>query len=247
MNPWSRLGLLFGALIVSALLLKLLPPIVVLVLFVGGVAGVNHALRSRQRAEPERTAASVLGLERVEAERSGVSRLPCARFGRATMAIRDVMRGWWGGAEVTIFDIELTPSAVGGAAAARNLTGAVASVDIQGPHLVVEPRALLLPPLDLPEVAIGSERFREGFDVRCRDEPFARSFLDEGWTDWLIADRDRWGFELDPGRALLYGDRVAVGQRAEILDALDALVERLRARQPDGSAEPPTPPDEPTG
>ena len=41
MNPWLRVLAVFGAAIAAALLLKVLPPLIILVFFVGGIAAVN--------------------------------------------------------------------------------------------------------------------------------------------------------------------------------------------------------------
>jgi hypothetical protein len=47
MNPWLRVLAVFGVAIAAALFLKVLPPLLVLVFFVGGIAAVNLTLRRR--------------------------------------------------------------------------------------------------------------------------------------------------------------------------------------------------------
>jgi hypothetical protein len=168
-----------------------------------------------------------------------VAGLPFALLGRGSGAlVRDPMRGTWSGTDVKVFDLTLTATGEEGAPVERAFTCALAPAGVTGPHLVVEPRAFLTSAVDrpdLPEISVQPERFREAFDVRCSDEGFAISFLDEDRTDRLLAEQERWGFELDGGLMLLYGERLPGADRAEILDALAGFLERL-PRPPEGSS-----------
>jgi hypothetical protein len=251
MNPWLRLLLLFGVVVVSALLLKLLPPLLVLVLFVAGATVVTYVLRPGRTAKSGDVATSALGLERVPADGFGLIGLPFALLGRGTGAIvRDAMRGAWSGIDVKVFDITLTEMGEGGSPVQRAFTCALADSGLAAPHLVVEPRAFLTPESDrpdLPEISLEPELLRQGFDVRCRDEPFARSFLDADRTGWLLAEQERWGFEIDGGLVLLYGEWVPAADRAEILEALAGLLERLSRRPDEAPVTPPDRPDDPAG
>jgi hypothetical protein len=49
MNPWLRVLAAFGLAIAAALFRKVLPPLIVLVSFIGGIAAVNLGLRRKVR------------------------------------------------------------------------------------------------------------------------------------------------------------------------------------------------------
>ncbi|MGA9159657.1 MAG: hypothetical protein WB297_02160 [Actinomycetota bacterium] len=51
MNPWLRVVAAFALAIAAAPFLKVLPPLIVLLFFVGGIAGANLALMRRVKSE----------------------------------------------------------------------------------------------------------------------------------------------------------------------------------------------------
>ena len=98
MNPWLRVLAVFGVAIAAALFLKVLPPFIVLVFFVGGIAAVNLTLRRRVRNERGAYRSETLGLKRGKGDPFGLLGYPFALFSRCELAaIEDVRWGRGGG------------------------------------------------------------------------------------------------------------------------------------------------------
>lgn len=49
MSPWLRVLGLFGAVVLAALLLRVLPPLLVLALLIGGIVYANHVLVTKPK------------------------------------------------------------------------------------------------------------------------------------------------------------------------------------------------------
>ena len=100
MNPWLRILTVFGVAIAAALLLKVLPPFIVLVFFVGGIAAVNLTLQRRVKNERGACRSETLGLKRGKGDPFGLLGYPFALFSRCEQAaIEDVRWGAWRGFE----------------------------------------------------------------------------------------------------------------------------------------------------
>jgi hypothetical protein len=73
MTPWLRVLAAFGFAIAAALFLKVLPPLIVLVFFIGGIAAVNLGLRRKVKDEGKGFTSEALGLKlEREARKGGV-------------------------------------------------------------------------------------------------------------------------------------------------------------------------------
>jgi hypothetical protein len=225
--------MLFIAAVVAALFLKVLPPLVVLVLFVGGVAYVNWLLKSNVKQEATAPSA-LLGLEHADEDRFGLLGYPFALLSRGSDArVTDVSWGRWQGVEVRAFELGYTPiGAVPERPESRAFTCAIAPADAVFPKLVVEPRAFLgvdASRAPLPEVRSADEALGRRFEVRCEDAPFVSELFDEGMVSWLVEPEQEWGFELSGRSALAYGpsDRARDVMRA--LQALKGFLDHVPA------------------
>lgn len=235
MGPWLRVLGLFAAAVVAALVLKLLPPLVVLALLIGGVAYANHVLITKPKREVARTAAEALGLRPVPDAEAGLLGLPFSLLTRPGAVASQVMAGPWRGREIRVFDLELArPEASVGVG---RFTCALVPLPFEAPHLVVEPAAFLTPPEErpgLPVCDVAAPRVASSFDVRCEDAAFARSFLSEPVTGWLAREQERVGLEVRGPAALLYRPWVPAKDRYLVLDAVSGF---LAAAAPAGRTE----------
>ncbi|MGE5460666.1 MAG: hypothetical protein ACM3WR_08590, partial [Solirubrobacterales bacterium] len=61
MGPWLRLLGLFAGIVLGVLLLKVLHPLIVLAMMIGGIVYLNHVLTVKPKREVSRTTADFLG------------------------------------------------------------------------------------------------------------------------------------------------------------------------------------------
>lgn len=246
-----RLLAAVAAVVAAALLLKLLPALAVLALFVAGLALVTRALKQRSEQEAVAGRAALLGL-RPEAGDPGfeLRTLPFTLFARVPDGrIDDAMSGTWRGVEVRIFGYLFTSDLPGGTQVQRAVSCAVAPISASVPAVVVEPRsfvATLVEPPALERVDVASGRFAEVFDVRTAAPDFATSLVDEGMRRWLLGTGEVWGFEVRDRVALAYGPGADRADPTPVLDALVGFLDRLpetvrSSRAVEGSAIPPAP------
>lgn len=234
MNPWVRTLGLLGVVVFAAVLLRALPPALVLLLVVGGIVYANHVLTVRP-ARQHPTTAELLGLQAMSEERAGLSSLPFALLERPTARTLDVMVGTWRGTEVRLFDVETThPSATaGGTPAVRRFSCALTRLPFPSPHLVVEPGAFLTSPEDrpgLPVCSVSSEHVATAFDVRCEDPSFGTAFLDGAVAAWLVARQDV-AFEMQGSAVLLYRMWIPEKDRDLMLDTLHGFLDTVSSRE----------------
>ncbi len=229
MSPWLRVLGLFAAVVLAALVLKLLPPLVVLALLIGGVAYANHVLITKPKRERARMAAEALGLRPVPDAEAGLVGLPFVFLTRPGAVASQVMAGPWRGREVRVFDLELArPEAFTGTS---RFTCALVPLPFSAPRLVVEPLAFLTPPEEraaLPTCEAAG-RLGAGFDVRSEDPAFASSFLGDAVSDWLAREQERVGLELAGPAALLYRPWVPAAERDLLLGAVSGFLEAVPA------------------
>lgn len=229
MSPWLRVLGLFAAVVLAVLVLKMLPPLLVLALLVGGVAYADHALITRPKRERARTAAEALGLRAVPDADAGLLGLPFALLSRPGAVASQVMVGPWRGCEIRVFDLELArPETFTGTS---RFTCALVPLPFSAPRLVVEPLAFLTPPEERsslpPREATG--RLADRFEVRCEDPAFATSFLREPVADWLAREQELVGLELAGSSALLYRPWVPGTERDQLLDAVSGFLATVPA------------------
>lgn len=232
MSPWLRVLGLFAAVVLAALVLKLLPPLVVLALLIGGVAYANHVLITKPKRGRARTVAEALGLRPVPDAEAGLLGLPFALLTRPGAVASQVMVGSWRGREVRVFDLELArPEAFPGAS---RFTCALVPLSFPAPHLVAEPLAFLTPPDERPRLSACevTGRLAAGFEVRSEDPVFANAFLRGAMSEWLAREQERVGLELAGSAALLYRPWVPAVERNLVLDAVSGFL----AAVPDGRA-----------
>jgi len=231
MNPWVRLVLATGAVIAAALLLKVLPPFVVLAMLVVGVAALSWTLRKRSKVEAVHGQATLLGLRREAGDPFGLRALPLSLFGRAPEgSIEDLMWGSWRGVEVRAFDYVFPSPLPGGSEVRRAFSCALGSIGASAPPVVVEPQSFvtMFPgPPELDRVDVGGGRFANLFEVRSSDVDLARSLLSDRMIEWLLELDETWGFEVHERAALAYGPGPARAEPSQALDALTGFLDRL--------------------
>ena len=231
MSPWARVIGVFVVTIAAVLLLRVLPPFVVLVIFVGGVTWLNLGLKSRSRRESVQREATLLGLQRSAEDPFGLASYPLALFSRVPEpVVRNVLSGPWRGREVRAFDVAFNAALPGGRAEPRALACALAPVDVDAPGIVVEPSVFVTfvpAPIGAagavdpdPPVDVGDDRFHRTFEVRSADAAFARALLDEPMRSWMEGLGEGWGFELRGRMALAYGPSPT---RSDVVASLDTL------------------------
>lgn len=233
MNPWVRLLGLLVAIVVAALFLKVLPPLVVLALFVGGVVYANHVLTVAPKRGRGPGTAEALGLRVVPTEQAGLSGYPFALLHRPGAATLDVMAGIWRGSEVRVFDVETVSTApVEGLDGTRRFSAAIAPVRDEVPHVVVEPLGFLTPADERPNLPVvdAPAALAKAFDVRSDDPAFAVGFLDERVTDWLLSREERTGFEVYGQAALVYEPWAPAKERDLLLEAVRGFLAAVDAR-----------------
>lgn len=230
MNPWLRLLVGAVGVVVAALLLKLLPPIVVLALFVGGITYANARLKRSAKTKPSAAEAQALGLERSPTDPFGLLGYPLSLFARGQDGeIVDVRWGSWHRLDVKVFEYRPSGSA-NDDGAARRFACALGPAPAEWPALSVEPEAFLTPASErgpLRTVELGAGAFDDRFVVQCDDEVFARQLLEPGLRDWMLALADPWGFEVNGSLVLAY--RLAEGPvpTTEALEALGGFLDRV--------------------
>ncbi len=228
--------------ILAALLLKFLPPILVLAVFVGGITLVYTTGRRRARTPELRDGSDLLGLKRETSDPFGILGYPLALFGRAhDPAIDDLVWGRWRGLEVHSFALSFQPPSPTDELASRTTFAcAMATVDEPHPGLVIEPQTFLtrlqvVPPGQAMEV--GDAWFDATMNAWCEDEAFATRMLDDPGRAWLRSLDQQWGVEVRGQVALVYGPRPDRPDLIATLETLRSLLELLPNDQ--GAARPP--------
>lgn len=234
------------AVVVGALLLKVVHPIIVLVGFVGGVAYVNYRLKAVVKTEARGDAIAILGLRRETHDPFGLLGYPFALFGRGPdPRVEDLVWGTWRGIDVRRFDVSFEHPLDGPQGERPRFACAIAPLGGSVPHLVVEPVTFVMrlaSEVPMPQVATRSERLERAFSVRCEDPAFAAELFDEHMVDWLDALGEDQGFEVSGSLALLYGPASPAADVVTVLEVLQGFIERVPAglRQgASGSSDPP--------
>lgn len=234
MNPWIRLLGVLAAVVVAALLLKVLHPLLVFALLIGGIAYANHVLTVKPKRERTKTTAELLGLRTDLEMQAGVAAFPFALLQRPQARSSEVMGGSWRGAEVRLFDLETVPSVeLDGVRTPRRFTCVVAPLPLATPHLVVEPESFLTPAPDrpdLPSVAVGHERIDAAYEIRCESPAFAPSFLVGELATWLLEQDEGIAFETQGRAVLLYRPWTPAKDRDLLLDVLRGFLDAVPAR-----------------
>jgi hypothetical protein len=233
-NPWIRLLGLLVAIVVAALFLRVLPPLVVLALFVGGVVYANHVLTVVPKREGSRGTAEALGLRPVPAEQEGLSGYPFALLQRPGAATSQVMAGPWRGIEVRLFDLEtVVESAVEGDDGRRRFSAAIAPLPFESPHVVVEPLGFLTPADQRPALPVVPDlppSFSAAFDARSEVPAFATELLGSSVRDWLVSREERTAFETFGRAVLVYEPWTPVKERDLLLETVLGFLDAIDAR-----------------
>ena len=237
MHRWLRIGAIVAGAFVGVLLLKALPPIIVLATFVVGTFVVSRTLKTRMRQEAVVGEAATLGLRLEPSDPFGLLGYPLSLFGRATDGRIDEVRwGTWRGAEVKTFAFGYAPAVppIGPSAPGSDRRGRLACAIAPIPPvpfpIVAEPVPFVLglgAHAPMGEVVI-SEGPAAGFTVRCDDAAFARTLL-EGSGAWLVEGGEEWGFEASGQLVLIYGAPMSAPTVPDVLGRLDDLRSRLEA------------------
>ena len=228
MNPWIRVVGAFAAIVVAAFFLKLLPPLLVLALLIGGFWYASSRLRTAERAARP-VGAELLGLKRETADPFGLLGYPLQLFSRSgDPAIDELVWGRWRGLEVRVFGLSLRAPSLSPLAADRtHLAAALTVLGSAAPSLVVEPQAFVTAFERIPvfeRARVGEEAFDDGWAVWSSDPSFALEVLTPEMRGWLGSLGERWGVELGDRIAMVYGP---APERADVVAVLEVLHELL--------------------
>jgi hypothetical protein len=242
MGLWPRALAVAVAVVVVALVLKFAHPLVVLVVFVAGIAIVSVTARRRVREPDRRAGTELLGLKRETTDPFGILAYPLALFGRAAdPRIDDLVWGRWRAIDVHSFALSFEPPSLAGQQTGRaTLACAMAKIDDALPGLVVEPQTFLTLIQSVPPgtvVEVGDRAFDTEMNVWSEQEAFAHQVLDAPARDWLRSLDQRWGVEVRGQIAMVYGPKPDRPDLIATLEILRDLVDRLPKDQ--GATQPP--------
>jgi hypothetical protein len=231
-NLWIRALGAGVAVILTALLLKVAPPILVLAVFVGGIAFVFVNARRRAREPLDGGGADLRGLRREAGDPFGILGYPLTLFGRAgDPEIDELVWGRWRGIDVHTFVLSFAPPSPTGEVRGRaTFACAMATIDGSLPGLVLEPQTFLTLLQAVPPGAaidIGEAGFDAAVNVWTDDEEYARRMLDEPARDWLRSLDQHWGLEIRGRIAMIYGPKPDRPDLVANLEILRDLLERL--------------------
>jgi hypothetical protein len=233
MNRWTLVVTAFVAIVVAALFLRMLPPIVVLALFVAGTAYATTWLKRRARAEVGKTGAEVLGLKREVGDPFGLLAFPLVLFARTTDPdIDELVWGSWRGIDVTVFGLTFDAPSLPGSPRRAAFACALARVDASFPSVVAEPQAMMTSFERAPAaeaVELEDRAFDVEWNVWSDDPSFARELLDAPMRDWLRSLGDAWGIEVNGQMAVVYGPRPPRPDMFGVLESLKGLLEHVRS------------------
>jgi hypothetical protein len=226
MRGWGAVLGVFVAVVLTALVLKALPPVVFIVLVVVAGSYGYHRYRLATVIPPQQLEASSLGLERAAVDRFGLLGYPLHVLARgADRSVEGLLFGTWRTLEVKLFDLRYTES--GGQE--KRLSCALAPLDVEAAAILIEPRTFFTPPetfVHLGELTIGPAVFREAFEIRGGDLAFTEVLLDERMRAWLLEIAE-WGFELSGRWLLCYAPRSGVRDSLGVLQTLAGFVDRI--------------------
>ena len=231
-TPWVRVLGVFVLAVLAALLLKVLPPLVVLLLFVGGFTFANLTLRKQVRSERP-AGAELLGLRREDGDPFGLLAYPVELFGRLPEpSIDELVWGPWRGLDVHVFAVSFdAPAAFETTAAQRLAFGcAMARIPEAATDVVAEPQTFLTmlarPPAG-ERVETGDEAFDDAMHAWSSAPDAARGVLDAPTREWLHGVNQRWGVEIRGTIALVYGPKPSRPDVVAVLETLRELVDHV--------------------
>ncbi len=239
MNRWLRVAAIVSGAFVGALLMKVLPPILVLAVFVVSAFAITRTMKSRMRSEAVVGEAATLGLRREPSDPFGLLAYPLTLFGRGTDGrVGEVRWGTWRGVEVKAFEYTYAMRAMPNetskpdAGPRGRLSCAIATISAEGPPIVAEPVPFVLrlaaqAPLD--EVDLDAGPVASSFLVRCDDADQARTLV-AAVGDWLVEGGEEWGFEVSGRLLMIYGAPTRPPSVADVLGRLDDLRSLLHGR-----------------
>jgi hypothetical protein len=251
MNRWPRIAAVLAGAFGGVLLLKALPPIIVLAAFVVGTFVVSRTLKTRMRREAVVGEAATLGLRLEPADPFGLLGYPLSLLGRGTDGRIDEVRwGTWRGAEVKAFDYTYAPAMppIDPSAASVDRRGrlacAIAPIPPVPSPIVAEPASFVLglgAHAPMGEVEVHRSPVAGAFTVRCDDPAFARTLLEGAAGDWLVEEGEEWAFEASGPLLLIYGAPMSAISVPDVLDRLDDLRSRIEAGASSGVVPDPGP------
>jgi hypothetical protein len=214
------IGLLAGVAL-AAVVLKALPPGIVVVATLGGLAYGTYRFNVRKKAVKASLEPGALGLQRADGDPFGLAGLPLELLARGSGArgVHNVLWGSWRAEDVRVFDFRYTSNDEGD----RRFTCALIALERDVPPVVVEPKMFFTPHAErgpLSVVEIEDRAFGETFDVRARDPRLAASLLDDDIRKWMERQNDM-AFEMN-GRMLL---TYVPWERRDLFALLEAAAE----------------------
>lgn len=235
MNLWLRVAAVVSAAFAGVLLLRAMPPVIVLALFIVGAFVVTQTLKTNMRREAAVGAAVTLGLRLEPSDPFGLLGYPLSLFGRGREGeVGDVRSGTWRGVDVKVFEYSYvvaghpveTPTPSGRA----RFSCAMTMTQDPMPSIVAEPASFVLSlgaQAQLDEVEVDAGSGVSSFVVRGADPVVARKLVSGDVGEWLVEGTDDWGFEVSGRLLLIYGAPMSPPTAADVLSRLDDLRSRL--------------------
>jgi hypothetical protein len=228
-NRWGLVVVGFVAAVVAVVLLRALPGVVVLAMFIAGTAYVSRRLKQQAKQDVGKTGAEVLGLRRETGDPFGLLAFPLVLFSRTSdPAVDELVWGSWQGIDVTVFGLTFdAPSLPSSPRTRAAFACALTKVDASFPPVVAEPQAMMTSFQRAPVAAavrVEDQAFEAEWNVWSDDESFAHELLDDDMRDWLRSLGDRWGIEVSGSMAVVYGPRPGSPDVFGVLEALKGLV-----------------------
>lgn len=221
MRGWGLVIGLIAAVTLLALVLKAVPPGV---LVVGGLAAGGfgaYRFSRRRKAAKENVEGRALGLEAADGDPFGLGGLPLELLsrGREGRSVDHVLWGSWRTVDVRLFDFRYASGEDGD----RRFTCALMALERDVPPVVIEPKMFFTPLAErgeLPAVEVDDRGFEEAFDVRTGDRTFATGLLNEETRRWMERINGI-AFEVNGRMLLTYMPR----ERRDLLALLEAATE----------------------
>jgi hypothetical protein len=238
-SPWVRVLAAFAAIVLAAVVLKLLPPIVVLVVVFGAFWYAADRFRKAHRAG-RASGAELLGLRRETGDPFGSLALPVELFSRVTdPSVDDLVWGTWRGLDVRVFGLSFDGPPPSNRPAERERFGVALTNLAEDVHAtVIEPQLFvtrLVRPPALERVETGDPPFDEAWSLWSADAEAARSFADDDVRSWVRSLGDGWGVEANGRVALVYGPSPERPDVVGVLEILLAFVAQVTGVPPGAS------------
>lgn len=134
---------------------------------------------------------------------------------------------------MTVFDYRIVHDPGGTSQRIGRIPCVVGTLGARGPQLTITRHAALDPSgsdLALPRVGFESALFNDEIEVRCADERFAHTLIDQRMMEWLLLLPPGSGLEVVDDRVLAYGrEGSRAMQSGPVIELLESFLEHVPA------------------